>query len=214
LSKSKLIILGSREFAEEVADIASECKDISLTGFCENFEKERCNLKLRGLPIIWIDDILKFNKTHKFICAIGTTKRKMYIEQAERINLSFTTLLHPSVIISKTSRIGEGSIVNAGSIVAAETVIGKHVIINRGNLIGHHTTVGSFVTISPGSNIAGRVSIGDGTYIGMGSIILNDIKIGSNSVVGAGSVVTKNVPDNTQVMGIPAKIVKENISGK
>ena len=45
-------------------------------------------------------------------------------------------------------------------------------------------------------------------WIGAGAIILHGVTVGENSVVAAGSVVTKDVPDNTVVAGIPAKIIK------
>ncbi|RJQ58013.1 MAG: N-acetyltransferase [Stygiobacter sp.] len=51
--------------------------------------------------------------------------------------------------------------------------------------------------------------IGKGVSIGSSATILCGITIGENSIVGAGSVVTKNVPPNTIVAGVPAKIMKE-----
>jgi acetyltransferase EpsM len=89
-----------------------------------------------------------------------------------------------------------------------------HVIVNRGALIGHHTTIGGLCSIQPGANIAGACSIGAETYIGMGAIILDHRTVGSHVVIGAGAVVTRDVPDHTQVMGIPARVVKENIEGR
>jgi acetyltransferase-like isoleucine patch superfamily enzyme len=48
----------------------------------------------------------------------------------------------------------------------------------------------------------------------MGAVVIDHLTIGAHSVVGAGSLVTKNVPDRVQVVGVPARIVKENIAGK
>lgn len=48
-----------------------------------------------------------------------------------------------------------------------------------------------------------------GASIGSGSTILPGIVIGEYSVIGSGSVVTKSVPDNTLVVGNPAKIMKK-----
>jgi acetyltransferase-like isoleucine patch superfamily enzyme len=45
-------------------------------------------------------------------------------------------------------------------------------------------------------------------WIGAGAIILPGITIGENSVVAAGAVVNKDVPDNTVVGGVPAKIIR------
>lgn len=45
-------------------------------------------------------------------------------------------------------------------------------------------------------------------WIGAGAIILPGVTIGENAIVAAGAVVTKDVPDNTVVAGIPAKILR------
>lgn len=55
------------------------------------------------------------------------------------------------------------------------------------------------------------VKICDGVWIGMNATILKGVTIGENSIVAAGSVVIKDVPANTMVAGVPARIVKESI---
>ncbi|MCD8178187.1 MAG: sugar O-acetyltransferase, partial [Tannerellaceae bacterium] len=44
---------------------------------------------------------------------------------------------------------------------------------------------------------------------GAGATILQGVTIGENSIVAAGAVVSKDVPGNTIVGGIPAKVIKE-----
>lgn len=53
----------------------------------------------------------------------------------------------------------------------------------------------------------GCTEIMDNVFIGLGSIILSDVRIGPNAVVAAGSVVTKDVPPNSVVGGVPAKVI-------
>ncbi|MGB5847716.1 MAG: acyltransferase [Ignavibacteriaceae bacterium] len=48
-----------------------------------------------------------------------------------------------------------------------------------------------------------------GASIGSSSTILCGVTIGENAIVGAGAVVTKDVPPNTIVTGVPAKVIKE-----
>jgi acetyltransferase-like isoleucine patch superfamily enzyme len=50
-----------------------------------------------------------------------------------------------------------------------------------------------------------------GASIGSSATILCGVTIGENAIVGAGSVVTKDVPPNSIVAGVPAKIIKKNI---
>lgn len=206
----KLYILGSSLYAEEIAELIIESEEFyNLNGFIEGVDQERCSQKLLERPILWIDDVSDLDSNCRGICAVGSPKRKHFIQQAQSLGLQFTNFIHPSAQVPTSSTVGTGSIVSAGSIIAVKTSIGEHTIINRGCLIGHHVTIGNYVTVSPGANIAGKTVIGDGSYIAMGAIILDGITIGKNVVVGAGALVTKDVPDNVQVVGLPARIVKE-----
>lgn len=56
------------------------------------------------------------------------------------------------------------------------------------------------------------VTIGNHVWIGEQVTILKGVNIGENSVIGTGAIVTANIPKNTVAAGIPAKIVKENIT--
>ena len=51
----------------------------------------------------------------------------------------------------------------------------------------------------------------DGCSIGANATILPNLTIGRNAMVGAGCVVTKDVPDNSCVVGNPAKTISSNI---
>ena len=53
-------------------------------------------------------------------------------------------------------------------------------------------------------------TIGDNTLIGMQAVVLNNAKIGRNSIVGAGALVTEGseFPDNSMILGSPAKVVR------
>ncbi len=43
--------------------------------------------------------------------------------------------------------------------------------------------------------------------IGSNAIILPDVRIGSNVIIAAGAIVTKDIPDNSVVGGVPAKVI-------
>jgi acetyltransferase EpsM len=209
-----LLILGTRLLAVELTDLLSEIPDFRLVGFVENMERSRCSEKLEGLPIFWVDDTADLADTHWAVCALATTHRSRFTEQAANLGFRFATLVHPSSKISSRSSVGEGSIISPGVVIASHSRLGRHVFVNRGALIGHHTQIGDYASIMPGANIAGVCRIGPATYIGMGALVLDHVKIGAHSIVGAGAVVNKDVPDHVQVVGVPARIVKENITGK
>ena len=70
--------------------------------------------------------------------------------------------------------------------------------------------IGENVTIGHGAIVHG-CTIGNNVLIGMGATILNGAVIGDNCIVGAGALVTqnKNIPENSMVVGCPAKVIKE-----
>jgi acetyltransferase EpsM len=202
-----LLICGTRSFAEELADVISEVPGYRVVGFVENLDPERCRDTIDGLPVRWIDDVGNLADSHWAVCALATTKRRIFTAQAEERGLRFATLVHPTARISRRSSLGDGTIASVGAVVAARTRIGRHVLLNRGVLVGHHTDVGDHVSLLPGANVAGNCKIGAGAFIGMGALVLDNLAVGPDAVVAAGSVVTHDVPEGAQVMGVPARIV-------
>lgn len=105
--------------------------------------------------------------------------------------------------------------------------IGKNVFINfnctlldlGGITIADNVLIGPNVSIlSEGhpvspierhSLIPKSIYIKKNAWIGAGATILQGVTIGENAIVAAGAVVSKDVPDNTIVGGIPAKIIKQ-----
>ena len=75
---------------------------------------------------------------------------------------------------------------------------------------GFPLSVGENCTIGHGAILHG-CQIGDNSLVGMGATILNGAKIGSHCLIGAGALVTegKEIPDNSLVLGSPARVVKE-----
>lgn len=208
LTGNRILVLGAGPFAEEVADLISGIEGREVVGFVEGRDRTRCERPLLGLPVVWIDEVKSLRNPGLGVCAVGSTKRSRFVQQASDQGLRFTRVVHPTAHLPMTTTLDEGVIVSPHVVVGAHAAIGRHVILSRGVLIGHHTTVCDFVTVSPGANIAGRVRVGEGAYVGMGAIVLDGVSIGRHALVGAGAVVTRDVPEAVQVVGVPARIVK------
>src|SRR6185369_1591633 len=78
-----------------------------------------------------------------------------------------------------------------------------------------HTDMGSSLTIGTDVTVGHQVmlhgcTIGDNSLIGIQAVVLNGAKIGRNCIVGAGAVITENkeFPDNSLIVGAPAKVVR------
>jgi len=208
-----VLILGTRTFAEHVADLIDETPGYHVAGFVENMDRDKCARPLLGLPVYWIDDVTPLAATHTAVCALSTPQRSRFTDQAAALGLSFATIIHPSAHVSRKATVGEGSIISVGVIIAAYTHIGRHVIVNRGADIGHHTHIADYVTIQPGVNVAGACRIGEAAYLGIGATVIDKLSIGEGAVIGAGAVVVRDVPAHVRVIGPSPRIVTTRILG-
>ena len=210
MSAQPLLVLGTRTLASEIADLAAQ-SGFRVAGFVENLEPERCREPLDGLPVHWIDGVAELAASHLSVCGIATTRRSRFVAEAAARGLGFAVVVHPSAVVSPQTALGEGSIVSPGAVIASHTTLGTHVLVNRGVLIGHHTQVGDYATLQPGANVAGACRIGNGAYVGMGAVVLDHLSIGDGAIVGAGAVVTRDVPARAKVLGLPARVVEEDV---
>lgn len=86
------------------------------------------------------------------------------------------------------------------------------ITIGDGTLIGHHTTVTTLNhAIDPARRadmLPAPVVIGRKVWLGAGVTVVPGVTIGDGAIVGAGAVVTKDVPANTIVAGVPARLIR------
>ena len=113
------------------------------------------------------------------------------------------------VIIEDNCEIGCGSTIDRGSL--SNTIIGKNTFIDNQVHIAHNNKIGENCIIAGQVGFAGSSSLGNNVMIGGQAGISGHLKVGNNVQIGGGSGVIKDVPDNSKVMGYPAKDLKRFI---
>ena len=86
--------------------------------------------------------------------------------------------------------------------IGKECFISENVFIRDSN--NHEIVRAGYVKAAP-------ITIGNHVWIGMGAKILSGVHIGDGAVIASGSIVNKDVPPNTLVGGVPAKVIRENV---
>lgn len=206
-----IVIIGAGGFGREVAwlieDINRAKEEWNIIGFVDDNVNAK-DENLNGYNLVGDTDWLN-DQSYYVVSAIGTPSvNKKIMNKLANSDNRYATLIHPSVICSDTSSIGEGSIICAGNIITVNATIGKHVIINLDSTIGHDATINDYTVILPSVNVSGHVVLEKGVSVGTGSAIIQGLTIGENTIIGAGSVVVKDIPANCTAVGSPAKPIK------
>ncbi|WP_182858753.1 acetyltransferase [Oceanobacillus picturae] len=201
----KLILIGAGGHSKVVQDIIAENKDLKLHAILDDSLYET----------VEVDDVIYSStrmldslqqEDYKYCIAIGSNHiRKKIFEKLSIPMNQYITLIHPSAVISKTAKIGNGTVVMPNVVINADSVIGNQTIINTGSIVEHDNLLKDYVHVSPSATLTGTVSVGEGTHIGAGAVVIPGKRIGSWSTIGAGGVVIDNITDNITVVGTPAK---------
>ena len=113
------------------------------------------------------------------------------------------------VIIEDNCEIGCGSTIDRGSL--SNTIIGKNTFLDNQVHIAHNNKIGENCIIAGQVGFAGSSTLGDNVMIGGQAGISGHLKVGNNVQIGGGSGVIKDIPENSKVMGYPAKDLKKFI---
>lgn len=209
-----LYIIGAGGFGREVAWLAERINAVEpvwdIKGFIDDNEAVQ-GMQLGKYSVVGNCSTLgEIDKEVWVVCAIGASHvRKKVIEKVSRYeNVKFATLIDPSVIMSSSVKIGEGTMVCAGNILTVDITIGNHVIINLDCTVGHDAVLEDYVTLYPSVNVSGFSSLESEVEVGTGAQIIQGKKILQGTIVGAGAVVTKDLPANCTAVGAPAKPIK------
>jgi len=111
-----------------------------------------------------------------------------------------------TVIIKDNVEIGCGSTIDRGSM--SNTIIGKNSFLDNQIHVAHNNKIGDNCIVAGQVGFAGSTTLGNNVTIGGQAGISGHLKIGNNVQIAGGSGVIKNIPDNSRVMGYPAKDLK------
>jgi sugar O-acyltransferase (sialic acid O-acetyltransferase NeuD family) len=218
-----IAILGAGGYAREVLWLIRECNDSKPSGFVPAvfiddlnpslWGTERCGIQIRGWD--WFEEEtrrLAPGATVAAILGVGPPKAKAILhKKASRFPIEYVTFVHPSVRYAHGFvTFGKGCSITAGCILTTQVTVGDHVSLNLDCTVGHDTVIRSFCNVSPGTHISGNVTLGIGADLGTGASILNNVSIGDFAVIGAQAAVIADIPRCATVVGVPAKLIKQN----
>jgi len=125
--------------------------------------------------------------------------------------------IEPGAIIRDQVEIGKNAVIMMGASINIGAVVGEGTMIDMNAVLGGRATVGKNCHIGAGTVLAGVVEppsakpviVEDDVVIGANAVVLEGVTVGKGAVVAAGAIVTEDVPPNTVVAGMPARVIKE-----
>lgn len=190
----------------------------------KKFSSAKLSIKNKGLfcvshkSKISIDKNVKVNIKDGFFFNMPWSGRQnqpalLSLGENSEFNIGyFRTYCGTYISVAPNAKLSLGSgFLNNNSKISCfnEITIGEDVKISEDVIIrdsDNHTV------LREGYKMSAPIHIGNHVWIGVRAVILKGVTIGDGSIIAAGAVVTKDVPPNTLVGGVPAKIIKNNIS--
>lgn len=211
----KIIIIGGKGtalvVAEQIFDANVRFKSrVEFLGFA--FDDESCGNEINGFPILAksyeVYEKYKHFDDVKFIFQMyrpDLLKERIALKDSYLIpNNKYATFIHPSCMISRSSKIGIGTVIMANTVVNPNAIIGNFCTIQSNVTIGHDSKMGDYNFIATQSTV-GNIIMGDRNFMGINSCTNNFINIGNDCFIAMASNLVKSIESGTKVMGNPAK---------
>jgi sugar O-acyltransferase (sialic acid O-acetyltransferase NeuD family) len=205
-----LNIVGAGSFGREIFSWMNTCE------YVKKFDEVR-----------FIDDNLNSFNSFEYLPKIHCTIKDFFPEKDETcvlsianprkkrevVNLlksrgaSFSSFIHPSVIVGSNTIIGEGVVLCPNVVVSCDVTIRDFVFLNIGAVIGHDAYLGCYTTLSPNSVIMGFATLGEGVFIGSNAAVLPKVLIEDFATVGVSTAALRKVESGKTILGVPGKLI-------
>jgi sugar O-acyltransferase (sialic acid O-acetyltransferase NeuD family) len=208
----RIIIVGAGDFGRELYGWIDS--DSSITNK-ENIyfidDNENCFEWFPSLSDKYLCKIEEFKNldNDKIFLAICEPSARQRIKlDLDKKNITLSTYINETSIVSTNSIIGNGSIICPFVTIGFGSKLGENVILNKYVSIGHDVEIGEFSSIMGFSDLMGWSAVEPCVFIGGHVTILPKVKIFEAAKVGAGSVVIADVRSGMTVFGNPARYLR------
>ena len=207
----KLLIVGAgglgREVYQWALDIQKDSRQWEFIGFLDDNPNALDGFNLSDKLVGYITDYVP--KENEFlICAIGEPAiRAKICRRLLEDGAVFTNIIHPTALIERGSKIGNGVIICPRAMVFSNVRIEDFVVVNSLTTVGHDVTVEQNCVLSAHCDVMGSAYLEEEVFLGSGARILPSVRVARKARVGAGSVVIRDVEACTTVFGNPAKTI-------
>ncbi|WAH36917.1 2,3,4,5-tetrahydropyridine-2,6-dicarboxylate N-acetyltransferase [Alicyclobacillus dauci] len=162
-----------------------------------------------------VENFLKANESAIEDYVVETDRRNSAIPLLDTKNIK--ARIEPGAIIRDRVTIGDGAVIMMGAVINIGAEVGAGTMIDMGAILGGRATVGTNCHIGAGAVLAGVIEppsakpviIEDDVLVGANAVILEGVRVGKGAVVAAGAIVIEDVPAQTVVAGVPARVIKQ-----
>ncbi|MEK9727747.1 MAG: acetyltransferase [Candidatus Margulisiibacteriota bacterium] len=203
--KKKIILIGGGGHCCSVIDVIKSTNQYEIIGIIDpKIDEDQHDYNYLG------DDSQILNcKSNdvEFLITIGkigpNNRRVELYEFLKNNNCKLAKVISPFAYVSRSARIGEGSIVMHHALVNSNVKIGNNCILNTKSLVEHDSIIGHHSHISTASVVNGGVELGTDVFLGSHSTINLNVKICDEVSIASNSLVTKSIKQHGIYKGVP-----------
>ena len=211
-----VILVAASGLAREVMATISEDSSLRVVGLLDD-EADLIGTVVGGSPVLGrIDEAPTYPQSKFIVCAGSGRSRSSIVDRLASMGIGrdrFVSVIHPSVSIPASCRIGLGAVLLAQVVLTVDVTVGDHVVVMPGAVLTHDTVVDDFATLCSGVMLGGGVHIATAAYLGMGSSVRERVSVGELGVLGMGATLLEDLPSNEVWIGVPAQPIRSSKTG-
>lgn len=199
-----IVIISTGAVAAEITSYLDSVKDdcdFILKGYLDyDYNVEKYYKKYRfSMPIIGDIETYIPEENDYFILGVANIDfRKKVISTIKNKGGKFFTFIHPTAIVAKDAKIGEGCIISPFCMIGPNTLIGDFNHLTSYSFISHDCIVGNNNLFSS-AGICGNVTIGNNNSFYIKSTVVPNVTIENNCIIQAGMLLDKSIKDESIV---------------
>lgn len=202
-----IVIIGAGDLGKELVWLIEDINKVKPTyvilGFLDG-DEDKIGKQFYGYEVLGTEKQLEELEKRRDACAViaiqeGSIRRKIHDDHKSFQH--WETIVHPSVVIANSVKVGRGSVFFPQVTVSVDSVLGDFGLYYIHSTICNDCEIGDYVSVMSGTQISERVVIREESYLAAGVTVYPNVVIGRAVHVGVGATVSKNPVDGAEVAG-------------